>query len=179
MLTPDQINTIHRLHLIDKWSVRKIARQLQIGRHTVAKYIETPAPPPAHRDRASKLNPFKPAIDELLERDPAAPAAVIAERLRTLGFDGGITILKDYLQALRADTKNRRAYVRMEPGPGERFEVERAQIDALDVRPEGAASGSYAHDTHRRILGSPYRRSIAFLVDQCASRRTDMRMPRR
>lgn len=131
MLTPDQINTIHRLHLIDKWSLRKIARHLQIGRHTVAKYIETPAPPPAHRDRASKLDPFKPAIDELLERDPTAPATVIAERLRTLGFDGGITIVKDYLQALRADTKNRRAYVRMEPGPGERFEVDWGHFGAL------------------------------------------------
>jgi hypothetical protein len=27
----------------DKWSVRKIARHLQIGRHTLPKYIETPA----------------------------------------------------------------------------------------------------------------------------------------
>jgi hypothetical protein len=67
----------------------------------------------------------------LLERDPAAPATVIAERLRTLGFDGGITILKDYLQALRADTKDRRGYVRMEPGPGERFEVDWGHFGAL------------------------------------------------
>ncbi len=131
MLTPDQINTIHRLHFIEKWPLRKIARHLHIGRRTLAKYIETPAPPLTRRDRASKLDPFKLAITELLERDPAAPATVIAERLRTLGFDGGITILKEYLHALRADTKNRRAYVRMEPGPGERFEVDWGHFGAL------------------------------------------------
>ena len=42
-------------------------------------------------------------ISELLERDPTAPATVIAERIRTLGFDGGITIVKDYLQAVRTE----------------------------------------------------------------------------
>ena len=131
MLTPDQINTIHRLHLVDKWPLRKIARHLHIGRRTVAKYIQTPAPPPTHRDRASKLDPFKPAISELLERDATAPATVIAEHLRTLGFEGGITIVKDYLQALRTEARNRRAYVRMEPGPGERFEVDWGHFDAL------------------------------------------------
>jgi DNA-binding transcriptional regulator LsrR (DeoR family) len=44
MLTSDQINQIHRLHLIEKWSLRKIARHLHIGRHTLAKYVATPAP---------------------------------------------------------------------------------------------------------------------------------------
>jgi transposase len=131
MLTPGQINTIHRLHLVEKWSLRKIARHLKIGRRTLAKYIETPAPPPAHRDRASKLDAFKPAIGELLERDSTAPAAVILERLRPLGFDGGITIVKDYLQAVRTEAKNRRAYVRMEPGPGERFDVDWGHFGAL------------------------------------------------
>src|SRR6185437_12750325 len=131
MLTPDQINTIHRLHLVDKWPLRKIARHLHIGRRTVAKYIQTPAPLPTHRDRASKLDPFKPAISELLERDATAPATVIAEHLRTLGFEGGITIVKDYLQALRTEARNRRAYVRMEPGPGERFEVDWGHFGAL------------------------------------------------
>ena len=67
MLTPDQINTIHRLHLVEKWPLRKIARHLKIGRRTLGKYIETPAPPPPRRDRVSKLDSFKSAINELLE----------------------------------------------------------------------------------------------------------------
>jgi DNA-binding transcriptional regulator LsrR (DeoR family) len=37
MLSPKQINEIHRLHLVEKWSQRRIARHLRIGRHTLAK----------------------------------------------------------------------------------------------------------------------------------------------
>src|SRR3954465_13548841 len=123
MLTPDQINAIHNLHFVEKWPLRKIARELKIGRRTLAKYIRSPAPPLLRRQRASKLDPFKPAIAELLDRDATAPAAAIFERLRTIGYNGGITLVSDYLHRLRAETAARRAYVRMEPGPGERFEV--------------------------------------------------------
>jgi hypothetical protein len=74
MLTPDQINELHRLHLVEKWSLRKISRHLRIGRHTLAKYLRAPAAKPARRDRASKLDPFKTAIAELLQQDPTANA---------------------------------------------------------------------------------------------------------
>jgi hypothetical protein len=66
-----------------------------------------------------------------LERDSTAPATVIAERIRTLGYDGGITIVKDYLQAVRAEAQSRRAYVRVEPGPGERFDVDWGHFGTL------------------------------------------------
>jgi hypothetical protein len=88
MLTPEQINNIHRLHWVEKWSVRKIARQLNLGRRTIAKYLTAPAPPPVHRDRGSKLDSFKPTIAELLEQDSTISAALIEQRLRAQGFDG-------------------------------------------------------------------------------------------
>ena len=131
MLTPERVNEIHRLHLIEKWSRRRIARHLRIGRHTLDKYLERPAAAPSSRDRGSKLDPYKAAITELLEKDPSARAPVIAQRLQTLGFDGGITILKDYLQAMRKSAATRRAYVRMEPGPGERFDIDWGHFGSL------------------------------------------------
>ena len=131
MLTSDQINTIHRLHSVEKWSLRKIAAHLHIGRRTVHKYIDTPAPPSTRRDRGSKLDAFKPAIAEMFQQDPAAHAPVITQRLRTLGYDGGETIVKDYLRTLRTESKNRRAYVRVEPGPGERFDIDWGHFGAL------------------------------------------------
>lgn len=142
MLTPDQINAIHRLHGIEKWSLRKIAAHLHIGRRTLSKYLETPAPPPTRRDRSSKLDPFKPAIAELLEQDPTVHAPVLAQRLRTLGYDGGETIIKDYLRSLRAESKARRAYVRLEPGPGERFDIDWGHFGSLLYN--GAARKLYA-----------------------------------
>ena len=39
MLTNEQIDTIHRLHFVEKWTVRKIAKHLHIGRRRVAKYL--------------------------------------------------------------------------------------------------------------------------------------------
>jgi transposase len=99
MLTSEQINELHRLHGVEDCSVRRIAPQLHIGRRTLVKYPITPAARPAPRQRASKLDRFKPAIAELPAEDAGTSAVVIAERLRSLGFDDGLTILKKYLHA--------------------------------------------------------------------------------
>ena len=98
MLTPDQISELHRLHRVEKWSLRKIARHLHIGRRTLAKYLNTPASKPARRERAHKIEPWKAVIVELLEKDPEANAPVIAQHLKPLGFDGGLTIIKGYVR---------------------------------------------------------------------------------
>ena len=131
MLTAEQINSIHRLHWAEHWSVRKIARHLHLARRTISQYLVTPVRSAARRQRASKLDPFKSTIAELLEQDAKASAMVIAQRLRPLGFTGGMSILKDYLHAVRTETATQRAYVRMEPGPGERFEIDWGHFGAL------------------------------------------------
>src|SRR5262252_8533799 len=46
MLTPDQISELHRLYWVEKWSLRRIARHLHIGRRTLAKYLTTLASKP-------------------------------------------------------------------------------------------------------------------------------------
>jgi hypothetical protein len=55
---------------------------------------------------------------------------VILQRLRGRGFDGGITILKDYLHKVRTESVARRAYVRVESQPGDRFEIDWGHFDA-------------------------------------------------
>jgi transposase len=134
MLTSERINAIHRMHFAEHWSIRKIARHLHIGRRTIAQYLATPARTAARRQRASKLDSFKPAISELLEQDPEASAVVIAQRLRPLGFDGGLSILKEYLQRVRLPSQAERAYVRMEPAAGERFEIDWGHFGALSYQ---------------------------------------------
>src|SRR5207244_2950264 len=37
MLTNEQIDTIHRLHFVEKWTIRKIAKHLHIGRRAVVR----------------------------------------------------------------------------------------------------------------------------------------------
>jgi len=163
MLTAEQINEIHRLHWAEHWPVRKIARHLHIGRRTIAKYIAAPAQTAAPRQRASKLDPFKPTIAEFLEQDAHARATVIAQRLRPLGFSGGLSILKEYLHGVRLQASAKRAYVRMEPGPGERFEVDWGHFDALSY--QGHARKLYAFclvECHSRKLYLEFTLSQSF-----------------
>jgi len=124
MLTAEQINAIHRLHWSEHWSVRKIARHFT--------WDVEPSPSIWSRRHAARLIGnapanwirSKPPSPNCWSKDAKASAMVIAQRLRSLGFNGGLSILKDYLHAVRAHTPVQRAYVRMEPGPGERFEID-------------------------------------------------------
>ena len=147
----------------EHWSARKIARHLHIGRRTLAKYLETPAPPTAPRQRASKLDPFKPTIAEWLTQDPTASAVVIAQRVRPLGFDGGMSILKEHLHAARGQIAAKRAYVRMEPAAGERFEIDWGHFGALLY--QGHARKLYAFclvECHSRKLYVEFTHSQSF-----------------
>jgi len=114
-------------------------------------------------NRASKLDTFKPAITELLEKDPTATAAVIAQRLRQLGYQGGITIVKDYLHAVRRNAAARRAYVRVEPAAGERCDVDWVHFDALPYN--GATRKLYAFcrvESHSRKMYLEFTHSQSF-----------------
>ena len=163
MLKIDQINEIHRLAGGEHWSVRRIASQLHLAARTVKKYLQTPVPFPVHRPRPSKLDPFQPLITELLEQDPHAPGVVILQRLRAAGYAGGHTILDGYLHRVRPSRSTPRAFVRMEPGPGERFEIDWGHFDALDY--QGDKRKLYAFcliEAHSRMLYVEFTHSQSF-----------------
>src|SRR5580692_449345 len=122
MLTTEQINDLHRLYWSEHWPIRKIERHLNMGWKTIRKYLDAPAQGPVHRDRPSKLDPFKGAVAEWLEKDPGVSAAVIEQKLRAAGYQGGHSILREYVRNARPHLAPKRAFVRMEPLAGERFE---------------------------------------------------------
>ena len=51
--------------------------------------------------RPSKLDPFKEEIHELLRADPKLPGVRVRELIEPLGFQGGKTIVDDYLREVR------------------------------------------------------------------------------
>ena len=132
MLTTDQINDLHRLYWSEHWPIRKIERHLRMSWRTIKKYLDAPAQGPAQRQRESKLDPFKTTIAEWLEKDPSVTAAVIEQKLQSPGYRGGHTILRDYVHTARPQLKPHRAFLRMEPPPGERFEVDWGHFGVLD-----------------------------------------------
>src|SRR6478735_11127955 len=99
--------------------VKAIARLLGISRNTVRAAIASDAPPKYVRKPAgSVVDEFEPRIRELLQAYPRMPATVIAERI---GWDRGLTVLKDRVRELRPvylppDPASRTSYVAGEIG---------------------------------------------------------------
>lgn len=63
----------------------------------MTRLLELSEPPRYERATGSKLDPHQGSIARMLDADPRVPATVIIEYLRRDGYEGGMTILKDYL----------------------------------------------------------------------------------
>lgn len=123
MIDKHTIFEIHRLYR-EGWSKTKIATILHLNRKTIKKFLQDPDPPKPRVKRASKLDPFKEQIDKFLEIDPSSSATVILQRIASLGYDGGITILKDYLHTVRGQHIKKTPFIRFESLPGEQCQVD-------------------------------------------------------
>jgi transposase len=163
MLSTDQINDLHRLYWSERWPIRKIERHLRMSWRTIRKYLNAPAQAPAPRQRESKLDPFKTTIAEWLEKDPTVTAAVIEQRLRPLGYRGGHSILRGHIHAVRPLLKPGRAFLRMEPPPGERFEVDWGHFGALSYSGDTRKLYAFALvEAHSRMLYVEFTHSQSF-----------------
>ena len=80
------------------------ARQTGFDRKTVRKYLRLKTLPEPQRrpGRKSKLDPFKPYILEKLKDDPYTAIRLYRE-IKEMGFDGGKTIVKDFVQKVRPE----------------------------------------------------------------------------
>jgi transposase len=116
----EQWAEIRRLHFVRGLSMREIHRQTGLHRDTISKAIHSEAPPVYQRAPAgSKLDRFKDEIHWLLKDDPAMPGQRIRELIAPLGFEGGKTIVDDYLREVRPLFQPKRTYQRTIYRPGE------------------------------------------------------------
>ena len=117
---------VRKACLVDGMSVREASRVFGVHRDTVNKMLSNPVPPGYRRKRPPrrpKLEPYMGIIDRILEEDLSSPKKQrhtvrrIFERLRAeYGFDGGYTIVKDYVRERRRQT--REMFVPLEHPPG-------------------------------------------------------------
>ena len=105
-------------------SIREMARELGISRNSVRKYLRSLGVPKEEprRRRPSKLDPYTGHIDTRLS-EGLDNCVVLLRELRALGYSGGYTILKDYVQPRRR-RRQPQATVRFETGPGEQAQVD-------------------------------------------------------
>jgi len=152
MLTHEQIQTLHQLHYAERWPIRKIERHLRMGWRTIKKYLHQPDQPTVSRTKASKLDPFKTVIADLLTQDPTVNSSVIGQRIRALGYEGGPSILREYVHQVRPKPTPR-AFVRMEPIAGQRFEVDWGHFGSLDYAGDKRKLYAFALvECHSRML---------------------------
>ena len=80
---------------------RQVARDLGVGRSTVARAVASGRPPRYERPAvATSFTPFEPAVRQVLAATPQMPATVIAERV---GWTGSITWFRDNVRRLRPE----------------------------------------------------------------------------
>lgn len=104
-----------------------IATELGVHPKTVSRALKRGGPPdPKRRKRGSKLDPYKARVDELLEAN-VWNAKVILREIQELGYPGGYTILRDYIQPKRVLRSSKRT-VRFETEPGEQLQSDWGEI---------------------------------------------------
>jgi len=93
---------LRRLHFVGGVSIRELQRRTGLHRKTIRRVLRGNEPPRyLRRVGASKLDPFKEEIQRLLREDPRLPTMRVLELIAELGFDGGKTLVYDYVAQLR------------------------------------------------------------------------------
>jgi transposase len=93
---------LRREHFVRGVSIKELARRTGLSRNTIRAVLRSSEPPRysrASRGRSSIRS--RAEIHRLLDRDPALPGVRVGELLGPLGWDGGRTILDDYLREVR------------------------------------------------------------------------------
>ena len=116
-------------------TVSEIARRTGVSRPTVRKYIGSDKPPvygsSTGNGRLSILEPYKPYIRERIEGYNLSGVRIL-EEIRTKGYTGGYTTLKDYCQTLRNDSRMKAVW-RFETKPGEQAQVDYGDFGPIEI----------------------------------------------
>ncbi len=102
---------------------KEIAELLGVSDRMVRKYLRDDYQPKLRHKRPSLLDSFKPDIDRILEEKPFFNLTVLAERLRSKGYKGGMTILREYAASKREQVLTK-AVLRFETEPGRQAQVD-------------------------------------------------------
>lgn len=103
--------------------IKDIAEAIGRSERTVFNYLSEETKPRKKRMWPSKLDAYKQVIDNILDEDPDYNRIVLFERIGRMGYNGGISILRDYA-ARKAKEINIKAVIRFETEPGCQAQVD-------------------------------------------------------
>jgi transposase len=120
-----RVAEVLRLGLIEGMAVRAIARRLQMTRKTVRKILgRHRGAPTTAAPRTSIVDPYVPVIRGLLSESPEMLAPAVLERLRPLGYTGGVTVVRERLRSLRPRPAEREAFLILNFKPAAAMQVD-------------------------------------------------------
>jgi transposase len=115
-------------------SAYAISKEMGIAENTAKKYIDNRGKALKHglsgQTKGSKLDPFKLVIQNYVSQG-ILNCIVIFERLQEQGYDGGITIIKDYIKPFRPLNKGK-AVERYETLPGKQAQMDWGIVHYID-----------------------------------------------
>ena len=111
-------------------SAAQLAAALALDVKTVRQWIGRPYTPRQSVCRSSKLDPFKGRIVGWLDAHPLS-AQQVFQRLRELGYAGGVSIVKDYVRAVRP--RPREAFLTLAFAPGEAAQIDWGEFGTIAV----------------------------------------------
>ncbi len=123
MLRSGSVSTIQEAALEGK-PIREMARELGLARNTIRKYLRGAPTRGTRSPRGSKLDPFKAQIRGWVEHDHLLNCETICERLRSQGYTGETTIIKDFVRPLRPARRGQAPVIRYETPPGTQMQVD-------------------------------------------------------
>lgn len=131
MIDYQQFCQIQDLHHHQGLNPSQIAQSLSLDPRTVAYWLaQERFRPRKETPRASKLDPFKAQIVQMLEKYPYS-AAQIWQRLKEQGFDGGYSIVKAYVRRVRPTRQP--AFLKLAFAPGECAQVDWGSFGSVPV----------------------------------------------
>ncbi len=114
---------IRRLYFVEGRKKKEIARKLMISVKRVRRALKKDHPERVVVSQGlSKLDPFKPAVASLLSESPRLSGVRILEEIRSLGFMGQVSIVRDHLREVRP--RKQEAFLRIETEPGEEGQID-------------------------------------------------------
>jgi transposase len=125
---------IRRLHEREGLSAAAIARRLHCCTKTVAKALAMTGPPGERPSpRGSKLDPFRPRIDALIDKYPELNATRVLEEIAKgpEGYRGSVYVVRRYLRKVRP--AGGRVYQEVIYGPGEAMQVDWGDCGPIQI----------------------------------------------
>ena len=124
---------IRRLYHNNGLKCRAISRRLKVCRETVDLALASGSCPkrkPARRK--SKLDPYEDTLKDILKEFPELSGVRIYEDIKKVGFEGEITILRDWLR-LHRPRKQKEAFLKRESLPAEEAQADWGSYGQIQV----------------------------------------------